>query len=183
MASAVNEQGRRVNEEIRVPRVSLIGPQGQNLGVRETKIARALAREMGLDLVEVNPNARPPVVKMADYSKMRYAEQQKAKQARKAAKAGELKEIKFRLSTDEHDLDVKLGQAEKFLSKGNKVKLTIQMRGRERGRSSSAVEALDKIAERLSGKAKVIQSPVAEGRLATMVLAPVQPGGAKDSKC
>ena len=112
MASAVNEQGRRVNEEIRVPRVSLIGPQGQNLGVRETKIARALAREMGLDLVEVNPNARPPVVKMADYSKMRYAEQQKAKQARKAAKAGELKEIKFRLSTDEHDLDVKLGQAE-----------------------------------------------------------------------
>ena len=180
MAAAVDEQGRRVNGEIRVPRVNLIGPQGQNLGVRETEIARALAREMGLDLVEVNPNARPPVVKMADYSKIRYEEQQKAKQARRTAKAGELKEIKFRLSTDDHDLDMKLGQAEKFLSKGNKVKLTVQMRGRERGRSSSAVEALNKIAERLSGKAKVIQSPTAEGRLATMVLAPVQPVGAKD---
>lgn len=174
MAAAANAQGRRVNEEIRVPRVNLIGPEGQNLGVRETKIARALAYEMGLDLVEVNPNVRPPVVKMTDYSKVRYAEQQKAKQARKTAKAQELKELKFRPTTDEHDLDVKLKQAEKFLSKGNKLKLTVQMRGRERGRAGSAVEVLEKIAGKLAGKARIIQSPSVEGRLATMVLAPVQ---------
>ena len=172
-ATADSTQGRRVNEEIHVSRINLIGPDGQNLGVTETKVARALAYEMGLDLVEVNPNARPPVVKMADYSKIRYQEQQKAKQARKAAKAQEVKELKFRPTTDEHDLDTKLRQAEKFLSKGNKLKLTVQMRGRERGRAGNAVDVLDKLASKLSGKAKVIQSPTVEGRFATMTLAPV----------
>ena len=172
-ATADSTQGRRVNEEIHVPRINLIGPDGQNLGVTETKVARALAYEMGLDLVEVNPNARPPVVKMADYSKIRYQEQQKAKQARKAAKAQEVKELKFRPTTDEHDLDTKLRQAEKFLSKGNKLKLTVQMRGRERGRAGNAVDVLDKLASKLSGKAKVIQSPTVEGRFATMQLAPI----------
>ena len=122
----------RINDEIRVSQVRLIGPNGEQVGVIATSVALNLAKEANLDLVEVAPNAKPPVAKLIDYGKYKYNEKIKAREARRNQSTAEIKEIRFRLKIDDHDFDVKKGHVVRFLNGGDKVKVTIMLRGRQR---------------------------------------------------
>lgn len=121
----------RINDEIRVSQVRLIGPNGEQVGVIATSVALNLAKEANLDLVEVAPNAKPPVAKLIDYGKYKYNEKIKAREARRNQSTAEIKEIRFRLKIDDHDFEVKKGHVVRFLNGGDKVKVTIMLRGRE----------------------------------------------------
>ncbi len=121
----------RINDEIRVSQVRLIGPNGEQVGVIATSVALNLAKEANLDLVEVAPNAKPPVAKLIDYGKFKYNEKVKQREARRNQSTAEIKEIRFRLKIDDHDFEVKKGHVERFLNGGDKVKVTIMLRGRE----------------------------------------------------
>ena len=120
----------RINDEIRVSQVRLIGPNGEQVGVIATSVALNLAKEANLDLVEVAPNAKPPVAKLIDYGKYKYNEKIKAREARRNQSTAEIKEIRFRLKIDDHDFEVKKGHVVRFLNGGDKVKVTIMLRGR-----------------------------------------------------
>ena len=124
----------RINDEIRVSQVRLIGPNGEQVGVIATSVALNLAKEANLDLVEVAPNAKPPVAKLIDYGKYKYNEKIKAREARRNQSTAEIKEIRFRLKIDDHDFEVKKGHVVRFLNGGDKVKVTIMLRGREQSR-------------------------------------------------
>lgn len=126
-----NPKGPRINEQIRAPEIRLIGDNGDQYGVISIGEARQISDEQGLDLVEVSPNAKPPVVKLIDYGKFKYEQQKKASEAKKKQVVVQLKEIQFRPAIDTHDLNVKLKKAEKFLNQGDKVKMIMQFRGRE----------------------------------------------------
>ena len=128
----------RINDEIRVSQVRLIGPNGEQVGVIATSVALNLAKEANLDLVEVAPNAKPPVAKLIDYGKFKYNEKIKAREARRNQSTAEIKEIRFRLKIDDHDFEVKKGHVVRFLNGGDKVKVTIMLRGREQSRPSAA---------------------------------------------
>ena len=128
----------RINDEIRVSQVRLIGPNGEQVGVIATSVALNLAKEANLDLVEVAPNAKPPVAKLIDYGKYKYNEKIKAREARRNQSTAEIKEIRFRLKIDDHDFEVKKGHVVRFLNGGDKVKVTIMLRGREQSRRSAA---------------------------------------------
>ena len=128
----------RINDEIRVSQVRLIGPNGEQVGVIATSVALNLAKEANLDLVEVAPNAKPPVAKLIDYGKYKYNEKIKAREARRNQSTAEIKEIRFRLKIDDHDLRVKKGHVVRFLNGGDKVKVTIMLRGREQSRPIGA---------------------------------------------
>lgn len=167
-----NMTKRRVNKDISAPEVNLIGPDGQNVGLVNTNVALTLAMEAGLDLVEVNSNVNPPIVKMTDYSKLKYREQRREKEARKNARSQETREIRFRPTTDEHDMEIKLNQGRKFLEKGNRLRLTIQMRGREQSRRGAAADLLNTAAGKLSDVSTVVTPASPEGRVISLVLAP-----------
>ncbi len=142
------------------------------VGVLATEEAQEMADDVGLDLVEVSPNADPPVCKILDYGKFKYEEQKKAAEARKKQKTIDVKEIKMRPGIDVHDYEVKLRSARRFLDDGDKVKVTIRFRGREMAHQDLGMKVLDRVREDLDELAKVEQVPIKEGRLMTMVIAP-----------
>ena len=142
------------------------------MGVVPVQDALERAKESGLDLVEVSPNAAPPVCKILDYGKFKYEEQKRANQARKKQKTFDVKEIKMRPGIDEHDYQVKMRSVRRFLDEGDKVKMTIRFRGREMAHQELGMKVLDRVREDVDELAKVEQFPKSEGRLMTMVIAP-----------
>jgi len=162
----------RINERIRVPEVRLIDDEGQQIGVLKTPDALAFAQERDLDLVEVAPEARPPVCRVLDYSKYKYEQAQKVKQARKHQQQITVREIKFRPKIAEHDYDTKKHHVERFLRHKDKVKVTIMFRGREVTHPERGTAILDRLAEELSELGVVEQRPMQEGRNMTMMMAP-----------
>ncbi len=157
---------------ITVPKVLVIGADGEKLGVVDTDSALAMAEEAGLDLVEVSPNASPPVCKILDYGKLKYQEQKKASEARKRQKTVDVKEIKMRPNIDTHDYEVKMRSVNKFLGEGDKVKVTMRFRGREMAHQNLGMELLHKVRDETNEIAKVEAMPKLEGRQMIMVLAP-----------
>jgi translation initiation factor IF-3 len=162
----------RVNERIRVPEVRVIGDDGQQVGVMKTDQALRMAQERDLDLVEVAPEARPPVVRILDYSKYKYEQAQKIKQARKHQQQIVIREIKFRPKIAQHDYDTKKGHVERFLRHKDKVKITIMFRGREVTHPERGRMILDRLAEELQELATIEQRPNLDGRNMTMMLGP-----------
>ena len=154
----------RINDEIRVSQVRLIGPNGEQVGVIATSVALNLAKEANLDLVEVAPNAKPPVAKLIDYGKYKYNEKIKAREARRNQSTAEIKEIRFRLKIDDHDFEVKKGHVVRFLNGGDKVKVTIMLRGREQSRPIGGVELLQRLASEVEEYGTVEFAPKQEGR-------------------
>jgi len=171
-AIPVQKDGPRVNEEIRVREVHLIDKDGANRGTVTAVEALQLAVEAGLDLVEIAPNADPPVCKLMDYGKYKYQEQKKAAEARKKQKVVEVKEIKFRPMIDDHDYDVKMRSMVRFFEEGDKVKVTLRFRGREMAHQELGMQLLSRVKEDAGKLAKVEQEPRMEGRQMVMVLAP-----------
>lgn len=171
-ATPVQKDGPRVNEEIRAREVHLIDKDGANRGTVASAEALRLAQEAGLDLVEIAPNANPPVCKLMDYGKYKYQEQKKAAEAHKKQKVVEVKEIKFRPMIDDHDYDVKMRSMVRFFEDGDKVKVTLRFRGREMAHQELGMQLLSRVKEDTGKLAKVEQEPRMEGRQMVMVLAP-----------
>ncbi|MGI6262591.1 MAG: translation initiation factor IF-3 [Succiniclasticum sp.] len=164
----------RINDDIRVREVRVIDENGQQLGIMATRDAVRIAEEHHLDLVEISPQARPPVCKILDYGKYRYEQQKREKEARKKQKVFEIKEVKLRPGIEDHDFDVKFKNAVRFLADGNKVKVTIMFRGREMSHPELGEVLLNKMAAQLGDTAVVEKKPKIEGRNMTMVVAPKQ---------
>jgi translation initiation factor IF-3 len=162
----------RTNDRIRVPEVRLIGDDGKQIGVVKTDEALRYAQERDLDLVEVAPDARPPVCRVLDYSKYKYEQAQKQKQARKHQQQITIREIKFRPKIAQNDYDTKKNHVTRFLLGKDKVKITIMFRGREVTHPERGTALLDRLADELSEIAVVEQSPIQDGRNMTMMLAP-----------
>jgi translation initiation factor IF-3 len=161
-----------VNEEIRVPQVRLIDEAGEMLGVLSIRDALYKAYQAGLDLLEISPNAVPPVCKITDYGKFKYEQQKKANEARKKQKIVEIKEVKVRPNIDDHDYDVKMRQMKGFIEEGDKVKVTLRFRGREMAHQDLGIKVLERIRMELGETIKVEQMPRLENRQMIMVLAP-----------
>jgi translation initiation factor IF-3 len=173
------KEGPRINDEIRIPQVQLVDQDGQNHGIVDIEEARHRAEEAGLDLVEIAPNSRPPVVKILDYGKYKFQAQKKAAEARKKQKTVEVKEIKMRPAIDTHDYDVKMRSARRFLDEGDKVKMTLRFRGREMAHQQLGLQLLFRVRDELAGVAKVESEPRLEGRQMIMILAPSAKAGAQ----
>jgi translation initiation factor IF-3 len=167
----------RINERIRVSEVRLIKESGEQVGVVPTPEALDYARERDLDLVEVAPNSKPPVVRVLDYSKYRYEQEQKAKAARKHQQQVNVREIKLRPKIAQHDYETKRGHVERFLNNQDKVKVTIMFRGREQSHPERGRALLDRLLQDVSAIASVEQEPLQEGRNMTMLLAPNRAAG------
>ena len=165
---APERDATRVNERIRVREVRVIGADGEQLGVMTPEDALVVAREGGLDLVEVAANSRPPVCRIMDYGKYKY--EQKKKNASKKSHSATLKEVKLRPGTDQHDLNFKLNNARKFLMEGDKVKVTVMFRGREMVHTYRGREQLNEVLKQLGSIAKMESSPRMEGRFMSMIL-------------
>ena len=161
-----------MNGAIRAPQVRCIDPDGEQLGVLDTREAISMAEDFGLDLVEVQPNVDPPVCKILDYGKYKYEAQKRANEARKKQKIIEVKEIKLRPNIDEHDYQVKMRNVVKFLSGGDKVKVTLRFRGREMAHQELGANVLTRVREETEEIAKIEAMPKMEGRQMIMVLAP-----------
>lgn len=164
--------GPRVNEQIEAEKVRVVNADGEMVGVISKEEGIEIAFEAGLDLVEVSPNADPPVCKVLDYGKYKYEAQKKANEARKKQKVIDVKEIKMRPGIDEHDYQVKMRSVRRFLDEGDKVKMTIRFRGREMAHQELGMKVLDRVREDVDELVKVEQFPKSEGRLMTMVIAP-----------
>src|SRR5690349_20377437 len=162
----------RINHRIRVPEVRVIGADGGMMGVMTTSDALRRAQEKGLDLVEVNPKAEPPVCKILDFGKYKYDEKKKAREAKRKQSVVEIKEIKLRPKTDEHDLQTKTRAAHRFLEAGHKVKFTVRFRGREITHPEKALEQLQWIIEQCEEIANIEVRPVMEQRTMTLLMAP-----------
>ena len=172
MIAPPTRDGPRVNDMIDVPEVRLIDQDGENVGVCSYEKAIELAEDAGLDLVELSPSAKPPVCKILDFGKYKYEAQKKANVARKKQKTVEVKEIKMRPGIESHDYDVKMRSIERFITEGDKVKVTLRFRGREMVHQDRGMNVLQRVREDLDDLAKVEQFPRMEGRLLTMVVAP-----------
>jgi translation initiation factor IF-3 len=172
-APPTRDTGPRVNDRIRAPEIRLIGAEGENLGVQPPRRAMELAEQAGLDLVEISPNANPPVCKIMDFGKFKYEQQKRESEARKKQKIIEVKEIKFRPGTDTHDYDVKMRNVLKFLENGDKVKITLRFRGREMAHQNLGRELLERVAEDVKEVGKVENMPKMEGRQMIMMIGPV----------
>jgi translation initiation factor IF-3 len=168
----VQKDGPRVNEDIRVREVHLIDKDGSNRGNVSITEALQLAQQAGLDLVEISPNATPPVCKLLDYGKYKYQEQKKAAEARKKQKVVEVKEIKFRPMIDDHDYQVKMRSMQRFFEEGDKVKVTLRFRGREMAHQELGTKLLERVKDDTGKMAKVEMEARLEGRQMVMVLAP-----------
>ena len=167
-----SREGPRVNDMIDEPKVVLIDETGENRGELSVEDAIEIAVEAGLDLVEVSPNASPPVCKILDYGKYKYQAQKKANEARKKQKTIDIKEIKMRPNIDTHDYDVKMKAIKRFFENGDKVKVTLRFRGREMAHQELGVQLLDRVKDETEEFAKVESHPKLEGRQMVMVLAP-----------
>jgi translation initiation factor IF-3 len=166
------KSGPRFDTFIQVPKVRVIDDEGENLGVMFTREAMEQANEKGLNLVEVSPNADPPVCKFLDVGKYRYEAQKKANLARKSQKTQDIKEVKMRPNIDTHDYDVKMRNVTKFIENGDKVKITLRFRGREMAHQHLGMDLLKKVQEDVAEVAKVEAFPRLEGRQMLMVLSP-----------
>ncbi|MEX3510608.1 translation initiation factor IF-3 [Kocuria carniphila] len=164
----------RINDRIRVPEVRLVGPGGEQVGIVRVQDALRLARESDLDLVEVAPNAKPPVAKLMDFGKYKYEAAVKAREARKNQANTVLKEVRFRLKIDTHDYETKVGHAKRFLGAGDKVKAMIQFRGREQQRPEMGVRLLERLAEDVAEVGVVETNPRVDGRNMVMVIGPLK---------
>jgi translation initiation factor IF-3 len=162
----------RVNHRIRVPEVRVVAEDGSNLGVLSTEAALRRAQEVGLDLVEVNPKAMPPVCKILDFGKYKYEEKKKAREAKKKQTVVEVKEIKIRPKTDDHDLDVKVRAIRKFIEAGNKVKVTCRFRGREITHPERAQMQLTFILGKIEDLVNIEQRPTMEARTMAILVSP-----------
>ncbi len=172
MPAAPTRDGPRVNEEIRNPQVRLIDQNGEMLGVMTGREAIQRAYAVGLDLLEISPNADPPVVKILDFGKFKYEQQKKKNEARKKQKVIEIKEIKVRPNIDENDYQVKLRAMKSFIEEGDKVKVTLRFRGREMAHQELGVKVLERIRGDMDTATKVEQMPRMENRQMVMVLSP-----------
>jgi translation initiation factor IF-3 len=161
-----------VNERIRVSEIRLIGADGENVGVVPPSVGLQMAQDAGLDLVEISPNATPPVCKVMDLGKFKYEQQKREAEARKKQKIIEIKEIKFRPGTDTHDYDVKMRSVMKFLEEGDKVKVTLRFRGREMAHQDLGLELLNRVRTDVGEAGKVESMPKLEGRQMVMMIAP-----------
>ncbi len=170
--AAPQKEGPRTNREIRAREVQLIDSEGKNHGVVQLLDALGMAEQAGLDLVEIAPNSTPPVCKILDYGRFRFAEQKKAAEARKKQKVVEVKEIKLRPGIDEHDYDVKMKAVQRFFEEGDKVKVTLRFRGREIAHQDIGYRLLTRVKAETAQVAKVELEPSMEGRQMVMVLAP-----------
>ncbi|RIK42139.1 MAG: translation initiation factor IF-3 [Chloroflexi bacterium] len=169
---AITARPVRVNERIRIREVRLIDEDGKQLGIVATRDALETARERGLDLVEVQPNAIPPVCRLMDYGRFRYEESRRERESRRKAKAAVLKEVRIAPKIDDHDLDTKIRQAQRFLEAGDKVKLSVLFRGREMLHQDIGRGLLEKMIAQLSGVAIVEAAPRTEGRTMSAMLSP-----------
>lgn len=164
------DDGTRINEQINAAEVRVVDADGEMRGVMPVADALKLAEDAGLDLVEVSPNAEPPVCKVLDYGKYKYEQQKKASEARKKQKTVDVKEVKIRPGIEEHDYQVKLRNARKFLENGDKVKVTMRFRGREMAHQEIGFDLLKRMVEELSDVGKVDLQPKMEGRQIIMVM-------------
>ncbi len=161
-----------MNDKIRAPEVRVIGNEGQQLGILPIRKALELAAQEQLDLVEVAPNAEPPVCKIMDYGKFKYQQSKRTQEARKKQTVIQVKEVKIRPKTDEHDLQVKMRHIKRFLAQKDKAKITILFRGREIAYSDQGMKILERVREELKDEVVVEQQPKMEGRNMIMILAP-----------
>ncbi len=171
-----------MNEAIRVPEVRLIGPNGENVGVVPVRQAIQIARDAELDLVEVSPNAAPPVCRVLDFGKFLYEREKKEREAKKAQTKIEIKEIRLRPKTNEHHRGFKVDDARRWLLQGHKVRVTVKFRGREMDYPEIALEDLREIAQSLSDVSIIEQAPMMEGRTMLVVLGPAKAKPAKKEK-
>lgn len=169
---APQKDGPLSNEDITSTEVQLIDAEGENKGVVNTREALDSAQELGLDLVVISPNAKPPVAKMLDLGRFKYAAQKKAAETRKKQKVIEVKEVQMRPNIDTHDYETKMKAVHRFLDDGDRVKVTMRFRGREMAHQELGMQLLLKVRDTLEEKAKVESSPRSEGRQMVMVLAP-----------
>lgn len=167
-----NTKRIRVNRQIRISPVRVIGADGSQLGIMEVDRALALAEESGLDLVEVAATARPPVVRVMDYGKFKFEQAKQARVAKKKQHVIELKEVKFRPGIEEHDFDTKVRHARRFLGEGNKVKVTLMFRGRQIAHPELGFAVVQRVSEQLAEAAKIESPAKMEGKSLTMILAP-----------
>jgi translation initiation factor IF-3 len=172
MAAPPTRDGPRVNEEIRIPQVRLIDQDGEMQGVLTVREAMQRAFAVGLDLVEISPNADPPVCKILDFGKFKYEQQKKKNEAKKKQKVIEIKEIKVRPNIDENDYQVKMRAMKSFIEEGDKVKVTLRFRGREMAHQDIGVKVLERIRTEMDPTSKVEQMPRMENRQMVMVLSP-----------
>ncbi|MEH6753870.1 MAG: translation initiation factor IF-3 [Alphaproteobacteria bacterium] len=170
--SPPKREGPRINEDIEVSEVRLVAEDAEQLGIVSLEAALQRAADAGMDLVEVSPNASPPVCKIIDYGKLKYQEQKKKNEARKKQKTIEVKEIKLRPNIDTHDYDVKMRSARRFIDDGDKVKVTLRFRGREMAHQDLGAQVLERVRGELDEIAKVEQMPKMEGRQMVMVMSP-----------
>jgi len=166
------DSGPRTNEQITASEVRVISSTGKQLGIISIREALNHAEDEGFDLVEVSPDAKPPVCKIIDYGKLKYKEQKSKKEARKKQKTIEVKEIKMRPGINKHDYDVKIKAVSKFINEGNKVKISMRFRGREMEHQNIGIELLNKITEQVSKYAKLEVPPKPEGKQIMMLLVP-----------
>jgi translation initiation factor IF-3 len=169
---SITEKRVRVNEQIRISPIRLIDDEGNQVGIVSLEDARERAAAKGLDMVEVAPEARPPVVKLMDFGKFKYEEARAARAARRKQHTIQVKEVKFRPGIEDHDYDFKLRHARRFLEEGNKVKLTMMFRGRQVTHPELGLEVLQRVTADLQDVAKVEQNPSFEGRQMSMIVAP-----------
>ena len=172
MTAPPTRDGPRVNDEIRAPQVRLIDAEGEMQGVMSARDAWLRAQAVGLDLLEISPNADPPVVKILDFGKYKYELQKKKNEAKKKQKVIEIKEIKVRPNIDENDYQVKLRAMKSFIGEGDKVKVTLRFRGREMAHQEIGVRVLERIRSEMDPLSKVEQMPRMENRQMVMVLTP-----------
>ncbi|HEX2940099.1 MAG TPA: translation initiation factor IF-3 [Rhodopila sp.] len=172
MPAPPTRDGPRVNEEIRIPQVRLIDQDGEMIGVMSAREAVQRAYSVGLDLVEISPNADPPVCKILDFGKFKYEQQKKRNEAKKKQKVIEIKEIKVRPNIDENDYQVKMRAMKSFIEEGDKVKVTLRFRGREMAHQDIGVRVLERIRAEMDATSKVEQMPRMENRQMVMVLSP-----------
>ncbi len=172
MPAPPNRDGPRVNDEIRAPQVRLIDQDGEMQGVMSARDAWLRAQAVGMDLLEISPNAVPPVVKILDFGKYKYEQQKKKNEAKKKQKVIEIKEIKVRPNIDENDYQVKMRAMKSFIEEGDKVKVTLRFRGREMAHQEIGVRVLERIKNEMDPVSKVEQMPRMENRQMVMVLTP-----------
>ncbi len=184
VSDIATEKPHRINGEIRVPEVRLIGVEGEQLGVVKTADALVLSEQNEVDLVEIAPNAEPPVCRLMDYGKFKYQEQKRQQEARSKQKIIQVKEVKFRPGTDEGDYQVKLRNLRRFIEEGDKAKVTLRFRGREMAHQELGMRVLERVRDDLVELCLVEAMPKLEGRQMVMVLAPrkkVTPGKPGDA--
>lgn len=172
MQGPASKKGPRVNDDISEEEVRLIDENGENHGAVSVEKAIEMAKKAGLDLVEISPNATPPVCKILDYGKYKYEAQKKASLAKKKQKTVDVKEIKLRPGIEKHDYDVKMRSIDKFLNAGDKVKVTLRYRGREMAHQEIGMDVLNRVRDQFAEVTKIEQMPKMEGRQMIMILAP-----------